>query len=79
MKHIKVLGTGCSNCKTTVEMIQKIATEKNIQVEIEKIEDIADIMTYGIMSTPGVVLNDVVVHAGGIPAKGKIEQWLASK
>lgn len=73
---IKVLGTGCANCKRTVEMIQQAAQAKGIAVNIEKVEDIRAIMGYGILSTPGVVVNGEVVHAGGIPTREKIEQWL---
>lgn len=75
---IKVLGTGCANCKRTVEMIQQAAQAKGIAVNIEKIEDIRAIMGYGILSTPGVVVEGEVVHAGGIPTREKIEQWLGS-
>lgn len=74
---IKVLGTGCANCKRTVEMIQQAAQAKGIAVNIEKIEDIQAIMGHGILSTPGVVVDGEVVHAGGLPTRGKIEQWLA--
>jgi len=78
MKHIKVLGTGCANCKTTVKLIEEMAAAKGVAVEVEKIEDIQNIMTYGVMSTPGVVLDGKVVHAGGIPAKQDIEAWLVA-
>ncbi len=74
---IKVLGTGCANCKRTVEMIQQVAQAKGVAVNIEKVEDIRAIMGYGILSTPGVVVNGEVVHAGGLPTSEKIEQWLA--
>ena len=76
MKHIKVLGTGCSNCKNTIKLIDAIAREKGAEIEIEKVEDIQAIMGYGIMSTPGVVLDGLVVHAGGVPSRQKIEEWL---
>ena len=73
---IKVLGTGCANCKRTVEMIQQVAQAKGVAVNIDKVEDIRAIMGYGILSTPGVVINGEVVHAGGLPTREKIEQWL---
>jgi len=76
MKNIKVLGSGCANCKTTYARIEKAAQEKGVEITLEKIEDIAQIMSYGIMSTPGVVIDEKVVHAGGIPDKKKIEAWL---
>jgi len=78
MLNIKVLGTGCANCKTTVKLIEDAAHAKGVTIQLDKVEEIKDIMGYGVMSTPGVVLNGKVVHAGGIPTRDKIEQWLAS-
>ncbi|MFN3545442.1 MAG: thioredoxin family protein [Thiobacillus sp.] len=75
--NIKVLGTGCANCKTTLKLIEDIAAEKGAKVELEKIEDIQAIVAYGVMSTPGVVIDGKVVHAGGVPARDKIAGWLA--
>ena len=77
MTTIKVLGTGCANCKTTLKLIEEIAAEKGVAVELEKIEDMQAIMGYGIMSTPGVVIDGKVVHAGGVPSRDKIAGWLA--
>jgi small redox-active disulfide protein 2 len=74
---IKVLGTGCSNCKATVKLVEEIAKEKGAAITLEKVEDIKDIMTYNIMSTPGVVVDGKVVHTGGIPSRDKVEQWFA--
>jgi len=78
MKHIKVLGTGCANCKATLKLIDDIAKAKGVVVQLEKVENIADIMAHGIMSTPGVVIDGKVVHAGGVPDRKKIEGWLGS-
>ena len=77
MKDVKVLGTGCSNCKATVALIEQIAQSKGIAITMQKIEEIQDIMAYGVMSTPGVVLDGKVVHAGGVPSRDKVEQWLS--
>ena len=76
MKNIKVLGTGCANCKTTLKLIEDAAKEKGVAVELEKIEDLQSIMSYGVMSTPGVVVDGKVVHAGGVPSRDKIAGWL---
>ncbi len=76
MKIIKVLGTGCANCKTTMKLIENAAREADIEIQLEKIEDIQDIMAYGVMSTPGVVVDGKVVHAGGVPSPDKIAVWL---
>ena len=77
MKDIKVLGTGCANCKTTLKLIEGMAAERGVAVRLEKVEDIQAIMSYGVISTPGVVIDGKVVHAGGVPGKDKIAGWLA--
>ena len=62
---IKVLGTGCANCKATIALIEQIAKTKGADVTLSKVEELRDIMGYGVMSTPGVVIDGKVVHAGG--------------
>ena len=79
MKNIKVLGAGCANCKTTLKLIEEAAKQKGVEVELEKVEDLPQIMSYGVMSTPGVVVDGKVVHAGGIPSKDAIESWLSGE
>ena len=76
MKNIKVLGTGCTNCKTTMKLIESAAKKKGVAIQLEKIEEIQDIMAYGVMATPGVVVDGKVVHAGGVPSIDKIAGWL---
>ena len=76
MKHIKVLGTGCANCKATLKLIEDTAKARGVAVQLEKVENIADIMAHGVMSTPGVVIDGKVVHAGGVPDRKKIDRWL---
>jgi small redox-active disulfide protein 2 len=76
MKNIKVLGTGCANCKTTMKLIEDAAKEKGVEIELEKVEDVQAIISYGVMSTPGVVVDGKVVHAGGVPGRDKIAGWL---
>jgi hypothetical protein len=49
-----------------------------VSIKLEKVEELRDIMSYGVMSTPGVVINGKVVHAGGIPSRDKIEQWFVA-
>ncbi len=75
---IKVLGTGCANCKTTIALIEQVAKDKGVAVMLAKVEELREIMGYGVMSTPGVVIDGKVVHAGGVPSRGKVEQWLAA-
>lgn len=76
MKNIKVLGTGCASCKSTLRLIEQAAQAKGVQVRLEKVEDIKDIMSYGVLSTPGVAVDGKVVHAGGMLSRDKIDQWL---
>ncbi len=79
MKEIKVLGTGCcGNCTATIALIEQVAQAKGVAVSLKKVGELRDIMGYGVMSTPGVVIDGKVVHAGGVPSRDKIEQWLAA-
>ncbi|MBP6653476.1 MAG: thioredoxin family protein [Propionivibrio sp.] len=75
MKDVKILGTGCANCKNTLALVEQVAKEKGVAIKLEKVEDLPAIIGYGVMSTPGVVIDGVVVHAGGVPAKAKVEGW----
>jgi len=77
MKTIQVLGTGCRNCETTAKLIADTATALGQEIALEKVTDMAAILGYGVMSTPGVVIDGQVVHAGGVPDRKKIEAWLA--
>jgi small redox-active disulfide protein 2 len=74
--EIKVLGTGCTNCKNTIALIDQVAKARGVAVKLEKVEELRDIMGYGVMSTPGVVIDGKVVHAGGVPSRDKVESWL---
>jgi len=78
MKHVKVLGSGCKKCAKTADMIETKATELGIEINLEKVTDMADIIGYGVMSTPGVVIDEAVVHAGGLPSSDDITHWLKS-
>jgi small redox-active disulfide protein 2 len=77
MKNIKVLGSGCRNCEITANVIAQAAQQAEVPIELEKVTDIADIMAYGVISTPGVVIDGEVVHSGGIPGPEQVRQWLA--
>ncbi len=76
MKIFKVLGSGCTNCVNTAKLISNTAEAEGVEVIVEKVTDMAVIMNYGVMSTPAVVLNEKVVHAGGIPSVDVIKTWL---
>lgn len=76
MKNIKVLGSGCRNCEITANAIAQAAKEAGKEIELEKITDIAEIMAFGVMSTPGVVLDGKVVHSGGVPGPDQVRAWV---
>jgi small redox-active disulfide protein 2 len=78
MKEVKVLGPGCARCVTTAEMVQKAADKLGVTVSIEKVTDYAAIAGYGIVSTPGIVIDGKVMHAGGLPKSEDLARWLAS-
>lgn len=84
MMNIKILGTGCANCKTTQKLVEDVLAAHGLaahglSAQVEKVEDIPSIMRYGVMSTPGVVINEKVVHAGGVPTRAQIEQWVMTR
>ncbi|PWI32582.1 thioredoxin family protein [Vibrio albus] len=76
MKNFKVLGSGCANCVNTAKLIETVASEQGIEVTVEKVTDPEAIMNYGVMSTPGVVMDEEVVHSGGVPKTDEILVWL---
>ncbi len=77
MIEVKILGTGCASCKATQKLVEQVLAARGVAARIEKVEDIASILRYGVMSTPGVVIDGRVVHAGGVPGRAQVEQWLA--
>ena len=76
MKAVKVLGSGCSRCVATAEMIESEARALGVPVTIEKVTDYAAIAAYGVASTPGVVVDGRLVHAGGLPKPENVRTWL---
>ena len=77
MKNVKILGTGCRNCQTTLSLVEEVARTQGVAIELEKVDQIQDIMQYRIMATPGVVIDGEVVHSGGVPDRKKVEGWFA--
>lgn len=76
MKNIKVLGSGCKKCRVTAESIRARADALGVEIELQKVEDFAEIARYGVMTTPGIVVDGVVVHAGGVPETRAVDEWL---
>ncbi len=78
MKQVKVLGPGCKRCQATEEMVTAEAARQGVAVSVEKVTDYAAIAGYGIMSTPGIVIDGKVVHAGGLPKAEDVAKWLSA-
>ena len=76
MLNIKVLGSGCTNCINLEKLCREVVSENSIDAEIDKVTDYKEIMSYGIMSTPGLVVNGKVVHSGKLPTKSTLTHWL---
>ena len=76
MVNIKVLGSGCANCKRLEAATRKVVESLGIAAEIEKVTDYAEIMKYPILATPGLVINEKLVSAGRLPSEAQIAQWL---
>ena len=78
MKDVKVLGMGCAKCKAALTLIEDVAKAEGVEIRLTKVEDPSAIAGYGVLSTPGVVVNGVVVHSGGLPARDKVVSWLTA-
>jgi len=75
---VKVLGTGCKKCQLLETKVKEVIAKNNIDATVEKVTEINDIVGYGIMMTPGLVVNEVVKSAGIIPKEEQILEWLKS-
>jgi len=76
MLEIKVLGSGCANCTKLENLVKEVISENNIHANVEKITDREKFFDYGIMLTPGLVVNGKVLSSGKIPTKSTLELWL---
>lgn len=74
--EIKVLGAGCAKCKTTYEMIEKIVKENQLDATLSKVEDIVELLNYGIMTTPAIVVDGEVKLKGLVPTESEIKKIL---
>ncbi len=78
MLTIKVLGSGCANCKRLEQIAHSVVSHMGIEAEIVKVTEYPDIMAYNIMTTPGLVINEKVVSSGRIPSPAEVTTWLAN-
>jgi small redox-active disulfide protein 2 len=76
MLNVKILGSGCANCKRLEAMTREVVNSLGLQAELTKVTEPNDIMQYPILATPGLVINEELVSAGRIPSKTEIEGWL---
>jgi small redox-active disulfide protein 2 len=75
---IKVLGTGCPKCKKLYAEAEKAIAASGVKVDLEKVENIVEIIQYGVMATPGLVVNEEVKSSGRIPQSDEIVSWIAA-
>jgi small redox-active disulfide protein 2 len=76
MVSVKILGSGCSKCKTLEQHVRQLVDEHRLPIEVEKITDLQEIMKYGIMTTPGLVVDGIVRSAGSIPKDDQLLAWM---
>ena len=76
MLNIKVLGSGCENCKKVESLARKVVSTLSLEAEITKITDWVEIKKYPILATPGLVVNEKLVCAGRIPTESEVTTWL---
>jgi len=77
MKTIKVLGTGCANCVKTMELVESAVKETQTDYQVVKVTDLEQIMKYNVLSMPGIVIEEEVIHFGSVPTLEKIKEWLS--
>ena len=73
---IKILGTGCANCKKTKALAKQVVEELKLNARVEEVTDIGDIMAYGVISTPAIVIDENVVGSGGVPSHDQMVNLL---
>ena len=77
MLTIKVLGSGCANCKRLEQIARKVVTDLGVEAEVIKVTDYNDILNHGVLATPGLVINEKVVSTGRIPSPAEMTTWVA--
>ena len=76
-KIVKILGTGCAKCQQMVKAVQELVTEEQLDVTVEKVEDIIEIMEFNVMATPALVVDGVVVVKGRLPSRDEMLTMLS--
>lgn len=76
MKQVKILGTGCAKCNQLADAVKAVIAAEAIEAEVQKVEDIQEIVSYGVMSTPGLVVDGRVVCTGKVPSNDELRDLL---
>ncbi len=74
--QIKILGTGCPKCQALEKRTKEVVNENNFDAEIIKVEDISNIISFGVLGTPGFVINEKVIFSGRLPSKDEIKEQI---
>ena len=78
MKTVKILGSGCANCRKLEAVAREAASSAGVAADFVKVTDLSAIMAYDLLSTPGLVIDERLVSSGRIPTQAEIRQWLAA-
>lgn len=78
MLTVKILGSGCANCKKLEAVAREAATASHVEAEFLKVTDMQQIMAYDLLSTPGLVVNEKLVSSGRIPTVAEVQKWLSA-
>jgi small redox-active disulfide protein 2 len=78
MLTIKVLGSGCANCQQVEQISKKVVQVLSVEAEVVKVTDYNDILSYGVINTPGLAINDKVVCSGRIPSEAEVTTWVTT-
>ena len=78
MKTVKILGTGCPNCRKLEAVAREAAASAGIEADFVKVTDMKAIMAYDLLSTPGLVIDEKLVSSGRIPSQAEVKQWLGA-
>ena len=76
---VQVLGTGCAKCQYLEERVQKVVQENNLEIELQKVTEIEEILNFGVMMTPGLVVDGEVKSSGKLPSEEDILGWIQAK
>jgi small redox-active disulfide protein 2 len=73
---VKVIGTGCTKCKTLEQRLHELKEKHKLDIEIQKVTQLNDIMAYGVMMTPGLVINEKLISVGKVPPEDELLRWI---